>query len=156
MKEADAWEYVAGLTIANNVSARDWMAPIFQQQTSMGAIHAWEANLLGKQYPTFCPMGPVLTTIDEITDPGDLRIETRLNGEIMQSSSSSQLVFDIPKLIAYFSRWYRFSPGDIVTTGSPAGVGYGRDSKIFIRDGDIVEVELQDVGVLSNPVTAGP
>jgi 2-keto-4-pentenoate hydratase/2-oxohepta-3-ene-1,7-dioic acid hydratase in catechol pathway len=152
--EADAWDYVAGLTIANDVSARDWVAPIFEQGTAMGGIHAWEVNVLGKQYPTFCPMGPVLATMDEIADPGDLRIETRLNGEVMQSSSSNQLVFDIPKLIAYFSRWYRFAPGDIVTTGSPAGVGYGRNPKVFMREGDVVEVELQGVGTLSNPVSA--
>lgn len=154
--EAEAWDYVAGLTIANDVSARDWVAPIFGQQTTMGAIHAWEENLLGKQYPTFCPIGPVLATVDEIDDPGDLRIETRLNGEVMQSSNSDQLVFDIPTLIAYFSKWYRFSPGDIVTTGSPAGVGFGRDPKVFMRDGDLVDVELQGVGILSNPVSAGP
>ena len=152
--EADAWDYVAGLTIANDVSARDWVAPIFEQDTTMGAIHAWEVNVLGKQYPTFCPMGPVLATMDEIADPGNLKIETRLNGHVMQSSSSNQLVFDIPKLVAYFSRWYRFSPGDIVTTGSPAGVGYGRDPKVFMRDGEVVEVELEGVGTLSNPVTA--
>lgn len=152
--ETDAWDYVAGLTIANDVSARDWVAPIFEQDTTMGAIHAWEVNVLGKQYPTFCPMGPVLATMDEIADPGNLRIETRLNGEVMQSSSSNQLVFDIPKLVAYFSQWYRFSPGDIVTTGSPAGVGYGRDPKVFMRDGEVVEVELEGVGTLSNPVTA--
>ena len=153
-EEADAWEYVAGLTIANDVSARDWVAPVFRQQTSMGAIHAWESNLLGKQYPTFCPMGPVLTTLDGIADPGNLRIETRLNGEVMQSSSSKQLLFDIPKLIAYFSQWYQFSPGDIVTTGSPAGVGYGRNPKVFLCNGDTVAVEVEGIGVLSNPVTA--
>lgn len=84
----------------------------------------------------------------------DIRIETRLNGEVMQSSGSTQFVFDIPKLIAYFSRWYRFAPGDIVTTGSPAGVGYGREPKVFMRDGDVVEVELEGVGTLSNPVSA--
>jgi acylpyruvate hydrolase len=151
--EENAWDFVAGLTIANDVSARDWVAPIFQQETTMGAIHAWEVNVLGKQFPTFCPIGPVIATLDEIRDPGDLHIETRLNGEVMQSSNSNQLIFDIPKLIAYFSRWYRFSPGDIVTTGSPAGVGFGRDPKVFMRDGDVIEVELENVGTLSNPVT---
>ena len=152
--EKDAWDYVAGLTIANDVSARDWVAPIFEQETSMAAIHAWEVNVLGKQFPTFCPMGPVLVTVDEIADTSNMRIQTRLNGELMQSSSSSEFVFDIPKLIAYFSRWYRFSPGDIVTTGSPGGVGYGRQPKVFMRDGDVVEVELEGVGILSNPVLA--
>lgn len=151
--EADAWDYVAGLTIANDVSARDWVAPIFEQDTTMGAIHAWEVNVLGKQYPTFCPMGPVLVTMDEIADPEDLRIETRLNGKVMQSSRSSELVFNIPKLIAYFSKWYKFAPGDIVTTGSPAGVGYGKNPKVFMRDGDIIEVEVEGIGTLSNPVS---
>ncbi len=152
----EAWDYVAGLTIANDVSARDWVAPIFSQETSMGAILAWGDNLLGKQYPSFCPLGPVLTTLDEIADPGNLRVETRLNGEVMQSSNSNQLVFDIPWIIAYFSKWYRFAPGDIVTTGSPAGVGYGRDPQVFMHDGDVVEVELEGVGILSNPVSASP
>ncbi len=152
--EADAWDYIAGLTIANDVSARDWVAPIFEQDTTMGAIHAWEANVLGKQYPTFCPMGPVLATMDEIANPDDLRIETRLNGKVMQSSNSSQLIFNIPKLVAYFSKWYKFAPGDIVTTGSPAGVGYARNPKMFMRDGDVIEVEIEGVGTLSNPVSA--
>ena len=74
----------------------------------------------------------------------------------MQSSNSNQLVFDIPWIIAYFSKWYRFAPGDIVTTGSPAGVGYGRDPQVFMHDGDVVEVELEGVGILSNPVSASP
>jgi 2-keto-4-pentenoate hydratase/2-oxohepta-3-ene-1,7-dioic acid hydratase in catechol pathway len=73
----DAWDYVAGLTIANDVSARDWVAPIFEQETSMGAIHAWEVNVLGKQYPTFCPMGPLLATVDEVVDASNMRIRRR-------------------------------------------------------------------------------
>lgn len=152
--EANAWDYVAGLTIANDVSARNWVAPIFEQDTTMGAIHAWEVNVLGKQFPTFCPMGPILATMDEIADPNNIRIETRLNGKVMQSSDSSQLIFNIPKLIAYFSKWYKFTPGDMVTTGSPAGVGYGRNPKVFMRDGDIIEVEVEGIGTLSNTVSA--
>jgi len=151
----EALAHVAGYTIVNDVSARDWVAPVFASQGVMGAIHAWEHNLLGKQFPTFCPMGPALVTRDEIPDPGDLHLETRLNGKVMQSTSTSDLVFGVAELIAYYSQFYRFRPGDAITTGSPAGVGYGRNPKVFMRAGDRIEVEIEKIGVLANPVAAG-
>ncbi|HYX67376.1 MAG TPA: fumarylacetoacetate hydrolase family protein [Burkholderiales bacterium] len=154
VKASQALDYVAGYTLVNDVSARDWVAPIFQAQGVMGPIHAWEHNLLGKMFPTFCPMGPCMVTKDEIADPGKVRIETRLNGSVMQSASTDDLVFGVPQLIEYYSQYYLFKPGDVITTGSPSGVGYGRNPRLFMKAGDVVEVEVKEIGVLRNPVEA--
>ena len=150
--ERDELDYVAGYTLINDVSARDWVAPVFNATGVMGPILAWEQNLLGKQFPTFCPMGPVLVTRDEIPDPDDVELSTLLNGTVMQSANTSDLVFSVRKLIAYYSQFYDLRPGDVITTGSPSGVGYGRDPKIFMRDGDRIEVHATAIGVLANPV----
>jgi len=149
-----ALDYVAGYTIVNDVSARNWVAPIFSAGGGMAAIHAWEHNLLGKMLPTFCPMGPVIATKDEVPDPDDVKIVTRLNGQVMQDANTDDLVFGIPKLIEYYSQFYRFRPGDCITTGSPSGVGYGRNPKVFMKAGDTIEVEVKGIGILSNPVKA--
>ncbi|NNE84303.1 MAG: fumarylacetoacetate hydrolase family protein [Alphaproteobacteria bacterium] len=154
VSEADAMDYVAGYTIANDVSARDWVGPVFAAEKPFDAISAWDRNLLGKQLPTFCPCGPVITTKDEIADPHNLQMTTRLNGEIMQSSKTDDLIFNLPQIISYFSKYYRFSPGDIVTTGSPPGVGAGRKPPVFMKPGDVVEVEIEGIGALSNPIAA--
>ena len=154
VSEDAAMDYVAGYTIANDVSARDWVAPIFAAEKPFEAISAWDRNILGKQLPTFCPCGPVIVTKDEIADPHDLQLTLTLNGEVMQSTKTDDLIFNLPQIIAYFSQWYRFSPGDIVTTGSPAGVGVGRKPPVFMKPGDVVEVEIEGIGTLSNPVAA--
>jgi len=151
---AKALDHVAGYTIVNDVSARDWVAPIFASTGVMGPIHAWEHNLLGKMFPTFCPMGPVLATRDELPDPDDVQIVTRLNGTVMQDANTDDLVFSVVKLIEYYSQFYRFQPADCITTGSPSGVGFGRDPKVFMKPGDVVEVEVKPIGVLRNPVAA--
>ena len=96
-----------------------------------------------------------MTTADEIADPHDLQVTTRLNGEVMQSTKTDDLIFKLPEMISYFSKWYRFRPGDFVTTGSPAGVGFGRDPKVFMKPGDTVEVEIEGIGTLINPLVAG-
>jgi 2-keto-4-pentenoate hydratase/2-oxohepta-3-ene-1,7-dioic acid hydratase in catechol pathway len=155
VKAAQALDFVAGYTIVNDVSARDWVAPIFSSTGIMGPIHAWEQNLLGKMLPTFCPMGPVIATRDEVTDPDNVRIVTRLNGQVMQDANTNDLVFSVPKLIEYYSQFYRFLPGDCITTGSPSGVGFGRNPKVFMKAGDVIEVEVTGIGVLSNPVKSG-
>ena len=152
---AKALEHVAGYTIANDVSARNWVAPIFASTGIMGPIHAWEQNLLGKMMPTFCPMGPCLATKDEVPDPANVKIVTRLNGQVMQSANTDDLVFSVVQLIEYYSQFYRFLPGDCITTGSPSGVGYGRNPKVFMKAGDTIEVEVSGIGTLSNPVRAG-
>ena len=149
---AQALDYVAGYTIVNDVSARDWVAPIFSATGVMGPIHAWEHNLLGKMFPTFCPMGPALATKDEVPDPANVKLQTRLNGKLMQDANTDDLVFGVVQLIEYYSQFYLFRPGDVITTGSPSGVGYGRNPKVFMKAGDIVEVEVQGVGVLRNPL----
>ena len=113
---------------------------------------SWITNIQGKQFPTFTPMGPAIVTADEIPDPHDLRLTTKLNGEVMQDASTGDLIFPIPRIISHFSQWYLFRPGDILTTGSPAGVGYGRDPKIFMRDGDRIEVSVEKIGTLENTV----
>jgi len=151
---AKALDHVAGYTMVNDVSARDWVAAIFSSTGIMGPIHAWEQNLLGKMFPTFCPMGPCIATRDEIPDPANVRIQTRLNGKVMQDANTDDLVFSVVKLIEYYSQFYRFQPGDCITTGSPSGVGFGRNPKVFMKAGDTIEVEVSGIGVLSNPVKA--
>ena len=150
VSEEDAMDYVVGYTIANDVSARDWIPDIKKGDPPFGPIHGWERNILGKNLPGFTPCGPVLVTKDEISDPYDLHLQTRLNGQIMQDTKTDDLIFKLPKIISYYSRWYRFHPGDVVTTGSPAGVGIGRDPQVFMQAGDTIEIELQGVGVLTN------
>ena len=143
----EAMRHVAGYTLINDVSARKWV-PHFT------ATNNPDLNRMGKQLPGFTPMGPVIVTADEVPDPHDLRLVTRLNGEVMQDAHTSDLIWRIPELIAYFARWYRFLPGDILTTGSPAGVGYARSPKLFMKPGDVVAVTVEPVGTLSNVIRA--
>jgi 2-keto-4-pentenoate hydratase/2-oxohepta-3-ene-1,7-dioic acid hydratase in catechol pathway len=154
VKAAQALDYVFGYTLVNDVSARDWVAPIFSSTGIMGPIHAWEHNLLGKMFPTFCPMGPCIATKDEIADPANVKIQTRLNGKVMQDANTDDLVFSVVKLIEYYSQFYLFQPGDVITTGSPSGVGFGRNPKVFMKPGDVVEVEVKQIGILRNTIEA--
>jgi 2-keto-4-pentenoate hydratase/2-oxohepta-3-ene-1,7-dioic acid hydratase in catechol pathway len=105
-------------------------------------------------FPTFCPMGPCIATRDEIADPANVQIQTRLNGKVMQDANTDDLVFSVVQLIEYYSQFYRFLPGDVITTGSPSGVGFGRNPKLFMKPGDVVEVEVKQIGVLRNPIEA--
>jgi acylpyruvate hydrolase len=146
----DALSYVGGYTLINDVSARDWVAAVFVSTGIMGPIAAWEENLLGKQFPTFCPLGPAIVTADEIPDPRDVHIQTRLNGTIVQDAHTSDLVFGVAELIAYYSRFYALRPGDVISTGSPSGVGFARDPKVFMRPRDVIEVESPAIGTLRN------
>ena len=115
VSEEEAMDYVAGYTIGNDVSgARLGRTRFFPRRKPFDVISAWDRNLLGKQLPTFCPCGPVIVTKDEIADPHNLQMTTTLNGEVMQSSKTDDLIFNLPQIISYFSQWYRFSPGDIV------------------------------------------
>jgi acylpyruvate hydrolase len=145
--EKDALAHVAGYTIINDVSARDWVEHFVKTNDP-------DLNRQGKQLPTFCPIGPVIVTRDELSDPHDVNLTTTLNGKVMQSAHTSDLIWTVPYLISYFSRWYHFRPGDILTTGSPAGVGYARDPKVFMKPGDVVAITVDRVGTLSNPVIA--
>jgi 2-keto-4-pentenoate hydratase/2-oxohepta-3-ene-1,7-dioic acid hydratase in catechol pathway len=139
-----ALQHVAGYTCGNDVSARDW------QKGKPGG--QW---LLGKSFDSFGPTGPVLVTADEIPDPGKLAIQCRLNGQTMQDSCTDQLIFPVEELIAYVSSVATLKPGDLLFTGTPPGVGMARKPAVFLKPGDRVEVELEGIGVLSNPVV-GP
>jgi 2-keto-4-pentenoate hydratase/2-oxohepta-3-ene-1,7-dioic acid hydratase in catechol pathway len=139
--EARWRDHVFGYTILNDVSARD-----FQMATSQWTI--------GKTFDTFAPMGPWIVTADEIKEPGALKISLTLNGAVMQDSSTSNLIFGIPKLIAYLSSVMTLEPGDIISTGTPAGVGFARKPPRWLLPGDEVVIHLQGIGELLNPVIA--
>ena len=141
ISKEDALTHVAGYCCGNDVSARDW------QQRKPGG--QW---LLGKSFDTFAPIGPALVTADEIPSPERLAIELRINGRVMQQSNTAQLSFSIAELIAYVSQVCTLSAGDLIFTGTPAGVGFARKPPVFLRPGDVVEVEIERIGVLSNPV----
>jgi 2-keto-4-pentenoate hydratase/2-oxohepta-3-ene-1,7-dioic acid hydratase in catechol pathway len=136
----NALDYVAGYTICNDVSGRD-----YQQRSSPTA---------GKSFDTFAPMGPVLVTRDEIPDPHVLDIRTIVSGEEMQRSNTRHLIFNVNYLIDYLSHIFALEPGDVITTGTPAGVGVFRTPPRFLKPGDTVRIELEKVGVLENPVVA--
>lgn len=139
---AAAWrEHVYGYTIINDISARD-----VQLSTSQ-----WS---LGKSFPTFCPMGPAIVTADEIRDPHELAIGLSINGETMQNSNTRELIFKIPELIEYISSLTPLLPGDIVSTGTPAGVGMGRKPQRWLKAGDNVTVTVEGLGSLTNLVVA--
>ena len=150
VSEQEAMSCVAGYTVTNDVSARDWVHMIGKATTTPEARTAWDLNHMGKQFPGFAPFGPALVTRDEIADPMNLTLETRVNGAVMQSVNTSDLIFTIAQVIAYFSRWYRLLPGDVISTGTPGGVGFARDPKVMLGHGDIVEVEVSGVGILRN------
>ena len=139
--EARWREHVFGYTMVNDVSARD-----FQMQTSQ-----WT---MGKTFDTFAPMGPVIVTADEIEDPHKLAISLTLNGELMQDSNTSNLIFGVPQLIAFLSSAMTLEPGDIISTGTPAGVGFARKPPRWLMPGDEVAVQVEGIGRLVNPVVA--
>jgi len=148
----EALDYVAGYTLANDMSARDWVRDVWSAKTPWEARLTWEVNLMGKQFDGFTPCGPALLTADEVPDLGALHLATRLNGRLMQSAPLSDLIFDLPATISHLSRWYTFEPGDMLLTGTPAGVGVGREPPVFMREGDVVEVEVERIGVLRNTI----
>ena len=139
IEAAHALSYVAGYTCFNDISIRD-----FQRHTTQFTP--------GKNFPRTGPIGPWLVTRDEIQDPHALAIETRLNGEVLQSANTSEMIFKIPELIAYISSFTAIAPGDIIATGTPAGVGFARKPQVFMKPGDVVEVEIEGIGVLKTPV----
>ena len=134
-----ALDVVAGVTIAHDVSSRD-------HQFTTGQ---WSWS---KSFDTFCPLGPELVSLDEIDLAAGLAIETRVSGEVLQSSNTSQLVFSIPYLIAWISQGCTLEPGDIILTGTPAGVGAARNPPRWLVDGDTVEITIEGLGTLRNPV----
>ncbi len=139
---ASAWrDHVYGYTIVNDVSARD-----VQFSTTQ-----WS---MSKSFPTFCPIGPSIVTADEIPDPHTLQISLTIDGERLQNSNTRELVFKIPELIEYLSSITPLLPGDIVSTGTPPGVGLGRTPKRWLKPGETVSVTVEGLGTLTNPVVA--
>lgn len=136
-----ALEYVAGYTIVNDVSARDW-----QFRTGQ-----W---LQGKTFDTFAPCGPYLVTSDEIADPNLLSISLTLNGQVMQASNTRNMIFNVPELLSQLSQLMTLKPGDILSTGTPSGVGFVRNPQVFLKPGDIVEISVESIGVLKHTCVA--
>ena len=134
-------EYVFGYTNFNDVSARDYQA----------ATSQW---MIGKTFDTFAPMGPAIVTADEIPDPHALEIQTVINGEVLQSSNTSEMIFRLPDLLEYISSVFTLEPGDVISTGTPAGVGEAKNPPRWLRAGDDVEVRITGLGELRNRVTA--
>lgn len=141
--EENAYDYVAGYTCCNDVSARDVQVGDGGRQW----VHA-------KSFNTFAPLGPWLVTRDEIADPHELGIQSLLNGQVMQDSNTKNLVFRVPYLVAELSKSLTLLPGDIITTGTPGGVGLHRDPPVFLRCGDSISVSIERIGTLTNPVVA--
>jgi 2-keto-4-pentenoate hydratase/2-oxohepta-3-ene-1,7-dioic acid hydratase in catechol pathway len=136
-----ALEHVAGYAVGHDVSARDWQTGKPGKQ--------W---LAGKTFDTFAPVGPELVTADEVPDPHNLGIRLRLNGQTMQDSNTRELIFRVDEIIAYFSQVATLEPGDLIFTGTPPGVGFARKPPVWLQPGDVVEVEIDGLGVLRNHV----
>ena len=141
VSRADALNYVLGYTAANDISARDW-------QKDWGGSQ-W---CRGKTFDTFCPMGPALVTPASIKDPNNLAIKTRVNGVTMQESNTRDMIFSVAEIIEFLSGSTTLEPGTLILTGTPEGVGMGRKPPVYLKAGDIVEVEIEGIGVLRNPV----
>ncbi|MBD3336552.1 MAG: fumarylacetoacetate hydrolase [Candidatus Eisenbacteria bacterium] len=136
----EALDCIAGITAMNDVSGR-------------AAQYGDRQWFRGKSYDTFGPLGPWVVTLEEIPDLQGLRLQCRVNGETRQDGTTADMIFGVRELLSYISRQMTLWPGDVVSTGTPAGVGVFRDPPLFLQDGDVVEVELERVGVLRNPVT---
>jgi len=139
--ESDALSYVAGYLPFHDVSARD-----YQNRTSQWVI--------GKTFDTFGPMGPALVTADEVPDPHDLNIQLSIGGEVLQSSNIRHLIFPVEQIIYHLSAIMTLEPGDVIATGTPAGVGTSRTPKRYLKAGDVVRIEIERLGTLENPVVA--
>jgi len=139
VSEAHALEFVLGYTCANDVSARDCQKRLDKQ---------WAR---AKSFDTFCPLGPVIATADSF-NPGSARIQALLNGDAMQDSNISDMIFSVPQLVSYLSRQFTLLPGTAILTGTPAGVGFTRNPPRHLRDGDSITIEIEGIGRLTNPV----
>lgn len=141
IKEEEAMQYVAGYTVAHDVSARDW-----QLKKNGGQ---W---LVGKAFDGYAPIGPAIVSAEELGDPHKLGIRCRLNGEIVQDSNTDQLVFKTETIISWVSKFFTLRPGDIILTGTPPGVGCFRKPPLWLKDGDVVDCEIDGIGTITNTV----
>jgi 2-keto-4-pentenoate hydratase/2-oxohepta-3-ene-1,7-dioic acid hydratase in catechol pathway len=143
VSKADALKFVLGYTIANDVTARDW-----QREKDLGGGQFAR----GKSFDGFCPLGPMIVTADEIPNPNALRIKTTLNGQVMQDDTTASMIFDVPTLIESLSSTMTLRAGSVILTGTPSGVGMGRTPPVWMKRGDVVAVEIEGIGRLSNSV----
>jgi 5-carboxymethyl-2-hydroxymuconate isomerase len=142
VNRADAPKHVFGYTVINDVSARD-----IQKGAEYGG--QW---VRGKSLDTFCPMGPAITTADEVGDPQNLSVRAVLNGAVMQDGHTREMIFDVAALIEYLSHNITLEPGDVLATGTPPGVGDARKPPVYLKKGDVIEIEVGNLGKLINPV----
>ncbi|CAB3978538.1 fumarylacetoacetate hydrolase domain-containing 2-like [Paramuricea clavata] len=141
LKESEAMDHVFGYTVAHDVSARDWQ--LHKNNGQWG---------LGKSFDTFCPLGPSIVHKNSLSDPHKLGIRCRLNGETMQNSNTEKMVFKTASAISYISQFMTLKPGDVILTGTPPGVGLFKKPPLFLKKGDVVDVEIDEIGCLSNTV----
>lgn len=141
VRTEEALSYVLGYTCCNDVSARD----------AQFADGQW---IRGKSFDTFCPIGPWVVTADEIEDPQSLGIRCIVDGQLMQDSNTAEMIFGVSELISYLSQVMTLEPGDVIATGTPFGVGFARTPPIYLENGNVVEVEIDRIGTLTNPVVA--
>lgn len=141
--EATAMDHVAGYSVGHDVSARDWQLEKDGKQ--------W---MVGKTFDTFAPVGPTLVTKDEVPNPHHLGIRLRLNGKTMQESNTEQMIFSVAHLVAYLSVVFTLEPGDLIFTGTPPGIGHAMKPPVYLKPGDVAEVEIDGLGTLRNPVVA--
>jgi 2-keto-4-pentenoate hydratase/2-oxohepta-3-ene-1,7-dioic acid hydratase in catechol pathway len=139
----NALEHILGYTIANDVTARDW-----QRDRDLGGGQFAR----GKSFDGFCPLGPWIITRDEIPNPNGLRLKTFVNGQVMQDSSTADMIFDVPTLIESLSSTMTLRPGTVILTGTPHGVGMGKTPPVWLKAGDQVAIEIEKIGRLENPV----
>ena len=138
---ADALDHIRGYRVANDVSARNIQYAESQWTRAKG-------------FDTFCPLSTELVPVSQLGDGSGLRVLQRLNGEVLQDGNTNDLIFDVPFLVAFVSRVFTLEPGDLILTGTPPGIGWAREPKLSMRAGDVVEVEVEGIGVVSNPVVA--
>jgi 2-keto-4-pentenoate hydratase/2-oxohepta-3-ene-1,7-dioic acid hydratase in catechol pathway len=136
---SEALDHVFGYTIANDISARDWQ----KERSLNGGQFA-----RGKSFDRFCPLGPAIVTADEVPDPNDLQLTLRLNGQVMQQSSTADMIFDVPAIIESLSSTMTLRSGSVILTGTPAGVGMARKPPVFLKPGDRTEIEIERLGTL--------
>jgi 2,4-didehydro-3-deoxy-L-rhamnonate hydrolase len=147
VSEADALDYVAGYTVVNDISDRKFRPNPGRKQREKDGFFDW---LHGKWHDTFCPMGPCVLPADELADPQTLKLTLKVNGEVKQDSSTSEMVFPVASVIEFVSSFVTLQPGDIISTGTPAGVG--NTTGTYLKAGHVVDAEISQIGVLHNPV----
>lgn len=141
IEPAEAEDYILGYTCANDTSARDWQ---FHKQKGQWAR--------GKSFDTFCPLGPWIVTKDEIANPNNLKISAILNSDTVQSSNTSEMIFNIREIVSNLSKSMTLLPGTIILTGTPEGIGFSRQPPLYLKEGDVISVEIEGIGILTNKV----